>query len=60
MKVKLIKIKQNKMVRGNYHVLEMQKEKVYRLSKVGSRINKTGVKMSESEVIRALIDNQKE
>lgn len=52
--------KKDKIVRGNYHVKESQKEKVYRLSQRGSAINKTNQKISESEVIRILIDKQKE
>lgn len=52
--------KKDKMVRGNYHVKESQKDKVYRLSQVGSKLNKTREKVSESEIVRTLIDKQRE
>lgn len=60
LKNKTIPAKKDKMLRGNYHVHDSQKEKVYRLSRKGSALNHTGEKISESEVIRILIDNQKE
>jgi hypothetical protein len=52
--------KKDKIVRGNYHVFKSQKDKVYRLSQSGSKINKTKEKVSESEIVRILINKQKE
>lgn len=53
-------VKKDKVIRGNYHVHKSQKEKVYRLSQIGSVLNKTSEKISESEIVRILIDKQHE